>query len=129
MPVTTFTSNRQFLGIATEVTQGTGVAPAATIPFTKFDPEDKPVWLDDKALRGSMAELYGKIQGVIKTDFSLSGPVYGDTLPYLLANIFGENSATGTAGAATTTTGTNSAGSTTLTVTSGAAIANGNILS
>lgn len=129
MPITTYTSNRQFLGIATEVTQGTAVTPAtATIPFTKFDPEDKPVWLDDKALRGSMADLFSKTQGVIKTDFSLSGPVYGDSLPYLLANVFGDNSTAGTAGAATTTTGTNSAGSTTLTVTSGAGIANTNVI-
>ncbi|HEU4967257.1 MAG TPA: hypothetical protein VFT53_07370 [Candidatus Saccharimonadales bacterium] len=129
MPITTFTSSRQFLGIATETIQGTAVTPAtATIPFTKFEPEDKPVWLDDKALRGSMADLFGKQEGVIKTDFSLSGPVYGDTLPYLLANVFGDNSAQGQVGTATTTTGTNSAGSTTLTVTSGTGIATGNIL-
>lgn len=129
MPITTFTSSRQFLGIATEVTQGTAVTPAtATIPIVKFEPEDKPVWLDDKALRGSMAELYNKVQGVIKTDFTMSGPVYGDTLPYLLANVFGDNSTAGAAGTSTTTTGTNSAGSTTLTVTSGTGIANNNIL-
>jgi hypothetical protein len=129
MPVTTFTSVKQYLGIATEATQGTAVTtPTATIPFTKFEPEDKPVWLDDKALRGSMAELYNKVEGVIKTDFLLSGPVYGDSLPYLLANVFGDNSAQGAVGTSTTTTGTNSAGSTSLTVTSGTGIANGNIL-
>jgi hypothetical protein len=125
MTINTFASSRQFLGIATEATQGTAVAPVATIPFEKFEPEDKPVWLDDKALRGSMAELFGKQQGVIKTDFSLSGPVYGDTIGFLFANILGDNSTTGTGTTpTTTTTGALAVGATSIPVTSGTGFTN-----
>lgn len=106
--VQTYASAKQFLGIAKEVTQGTPVAMTATIPIEKFEPEDKPVWLHDKALRGSMVDAYGMQQGVIKTDFSMSGPVFGDTLGWLLGNILGDVAPTGTT---TTPTGTLSAGS------------------
>ena len=92
---TTYASAKQFVGVAKETTQGTPVAMTATIPVEKFDPEDKPVWLDDKALRGSMVEAYGRQQGVIKTDFSMSGPVFGDTLGWLLGNILGDLTTTG----------------------------------
>lgn len=92
---TTYSSAKQFLGIAKETTQGTAVAATAFIPFDKYEPEDKPVWLDDKAMRGSMVELYGKQQGVLKSDFSLSGPFFGDSIGYLLSNILGDLTVTG----------------------------------
>lgn len=95
MPVA-YTSAKQFVGVAKEATQGTAVAMTATIPIEKFEPEDKPVWLDDKALRGSMVEVYGKQQGVIKTDFSMSGPVFVDGLGWLCSNILGDLAVTGT---------------------------------
>ncbi|WP_020658395.1 phage tail tube protein [Amycolatopsis benzoatilytica] len=91
----TFTSYKQFLGVAKETQQGTAVAMTATIPVEKLDFEDKPVFLDDKAMRGSMVESYGKQAGVIKTDFSFSGPVFGDTLGWLLGNILGDLTTTG----------------------------------
>lgn len=93
--VQTYASAKQFLGIAKETTQGTPVAMTATIPIEKMEPEDKPVWLHDKALRGSMVDSYGMQQGVIKTDFSMSGPVFGDTLGWLLGNILGDLTTTG----------------------------------
>lgn len=92
---TTYASAKQFILVAKETSQGTPVAGTATIPVDKFEPEDKPVWLDDKALRGSMVEMYGRQQGVIKTDFSMSGPVFGDTLGWLLGNILGDITTTG----------------------------------
>src|SRR5258706_218546 len=46
----------------------------ATIPVDKFEAEDKPVWLDDDAIRGSMVKTYGRQPGVIKTEFAMSGP-------------------------------------------------------
>ena len=92
---TTFSSFKQFLGVAKETSQGTAVPMTATIPIEKIETEDKPVWLDDKALRGSMVEAYGRQQGVIKTDFSFSGPVFGDTLGYLVGNILGDITTTG----------------------------------
>jgi hypothetical protein len=92
---TTFSSFKQFVGVAKETSQGTPVAMTATIPVEKFEPEDKPVWLDDKALRGSMVEAYGRQQGVIKTDFSMSGPAFPDTLGWLLGNLLGDLTTTG----------------------------------
>ena len=88
--VNTFASAKQFVLVGKETQQGTAVAGTATIPVEKFDPEDKPVWLDDKALRGSMVESYGRQEGVIKTDFSMSGPVFGDTLGWLLGNLLSD---------------------------------------
>lgn len=93
--VATFASAKQFVVVGKEVTQGTAVAGTATIPVEKFEPEDKPVWLDDKAIRGSMVDSYGRQLGVVKTDFSMSGPCFADTLPWLLANIFGDVAYTG----------------------------------
>lgn len=93
--VATYSSVKQFLGVAKETTPGTPVAMTATLPVEKFEVEDKPVWLDDKAWRGSMVEQYGTVQGVIKTDWSASGPVFGDGIGYLLANVLGDLATTG----------------------------------
>lgn len=124
---TTFTTNKQFLGIAKETSQGTAVAPTFTLPVEKFQPEDKPVWLDDKAWRGSMVDFYGRQQGVIKTEFSMSGPAFGDGIGFLLANILGDLTATGTT---TTPTGTLSAGSSVsaTSVSSSVSIPNGTLI-
>lgn len=128
---TTYASAKNFIGIAKEASQGTALAPTATIPVEKFEPEDKPVWLDDKALRGSMVGQYGRQQGVIKTEFSMSGPVFGDTLGYLLANVLGDVSYSGgtNAGSSTTTTGALTAGVTSVVpVTSATGIVPGTVL-
>jgi len=92
---TTFTSAKQFVGVAKETFQGTPLASTFTLLVEKFTPEDKPVWLDDHAMRGSMVDNYGRQQGVIKTDFSMSGPAFGDGLGFLLANILGDLTTTG----------------------------------
>lgn len=129
--VATFASAKQFILIGKEVTQGTAVAGTSTIPVEKFEWEDKPVWLDDKAMRGSMVESYGRQTGVIKTDFSMSGPVFLDTLGFLLANTLGDISYTGgtPTGSPTTTTGALTAGvSTVVPVTSATGIVTGTII-
>lgn len=95
--VTTFAPDKAFLGIAPETTVGTPVAPTFTLPFEKFQPDDKPVQLSDPALRGSMAALYGRYQGVSRTDWTLSGPMYVDTFVHLLQNILGDRTTTGAA--------------------------------
>jgi hypothetical protein len=100
----TYASPRQFIGFAIETVQGTPVAPVQSMPVEKFDPEDKWVWLDDKALRGSMTEPYNRVQGPGQSEFSFSGPCYFDTLPYLLSNILGDVSYSGAyTGSGTTT--------------------------
>jgi hypothetical protein len=112
----TFATARQFVGIALEATPGTPIAMSNTVIVEKFDWEDKPKWLDDKGWRGSMTTLAGRQQGVLINDFSMSGQVFGDVLPFQLANIFGDLVGTGTTTTPTTTlsAGT-SAGATTLT--------------
>lgn len=101
---TTYASARQVIGVAVETTQGTAVTPAATIPVEKFDPYDQSTWLDDKALRGSMVEIYDRVQGVRHSEFDLAGPVYLDTLGYWLSNILGDTVYSGTyTGSGTTT--------------------------
>lgn len=92
---TTWPSDKQFIGVAKEVTPGTPVAMTATLPVEKFDPEDKPIWLIDKANRGSMVEEYGVIQGVKHSEFSMNGPAFLDGLGYLLNNILGDLTTTG----------------------------------
>lgn len=92
---TTFASDRQFLGIAPETTEGTAVAPTATFVIDKFQPEDKPVWLKDQGWRGHLGDISGMPQGVIKADFTMSGPAFADTLPHLLVNILGDRTTTG----------------------------------
>lgn len=127
----TFASAKQFLGIAAETTPGTAVAMTTTIPVEKFDPADTPTWLNDSSWTGSMVGTRNKQQGVIKTDFSISGEVFGDTLGWLLRNILGDVTYTGgtNAGASTTTTGALTAGTTTvIPVTSATGITVGTVL-
>ena len=92
---TTFSSARQFIGLAKEATQGTAVTPTVTVPVEKFDPQDQDTWLDDQALRGSMVETYGRIAGVTKIEWSLSGPFFPDTFGFFASNIMGEVATTG----------------------------------
>jgi hypothetical protein len=90
-----FPGSRRWLGVAKEVTPGTAVAPILTIPVEKFDPSDDVTALDDQALRGSMAALYGQQQGPIMSSWDMSGPMFGDGLGHLLFNVFGELATTG----------------------------------
>lgn len=92
---TVYPSAKQFVGLAKETTPGTAVAPTFTFLVEKFEAEDKPTWLVDKSLRGSMADEYGAQQGVTIAEWSASGPWYGDACGYLLANILGEVATTG----------------------------------
>jgi len=129
----TFASAKQFVGVAKEpiTAQGTAVAPTYTMPMESFKPSDKPVWLDDKAWRGSMGDDYGRQQGVIKTDWSASGACFGDTLGFFLANILGDDAYSGgtPSGSPTTTTGALTAGSSTVVpVTSATGITPGVVL-
>lgn len=115
----TYASAKQFVGLGRESMQGTPVNPAVTVPVDKFEPEDKPTWLDDKALRGSMVETYNRVQGPLHSEFDMSGPVFFDTLGYLLNNILGDDVESGTyTGSGTTTLagGGSAAGATSITL-------------
>ena len=93
---TTFPSVKRFVGFAKETTPGTPVAPVAYMPVTKFDWNDKPTWLDDKGLRGVMADdSFNVIQGVQLGEIDFEGPVFADELGYLIGNIMGADDTTG----------------------------------
>jgi hypothetical protein len=101
---TTYASPLQHVGVAREVTQGTAVTPTVTVPVDKFDPSDQPVWIDDKALRGAMTEPFNRVQGVKHSEVDFGGPAFFDTIPYFLANVFGDVVYSGTyTGSGTTT--------------------------
>lgn len=94
-PPITFASAQQYVGIAKEAVSQTPVMPTTTFPVTKFDVEDVTAWHDDKSLRGTMGEQSDLIQGTGHATFDLAGPVYGDMIGYLLANIFADVTVTG----------------------------------
>jgi hypothetical protein len=112
----TYSSARQFVGIAKETTQGTAVTPTVTIPVDKFEPEDKPTWIDDKALRGSMTDVINRVQGPLHSELSFSGPLFFDWAGYLLNNILGDlvESGTYTGSGTTTLSSSSTAGATTI---------------
>lgn len=122
MPFTTFVAPevKQFVGTAREAVSGTALQPTVSIPADKYDPAETPTFLDDKSLRGDMATQHGMILGVELSTLGISGNVYMDTIGYLLHNILGDYTATGTVGGTTWTATTGVAlGATSITVTTG----------
>jgi hypothetical protein len=126
-----FPSERRSLGVAVEAVAGTGVLPANTVPVADFNPEDKVTGLLDESLRSAMAGVYGYTQGPYVADLAIpSSIVYGDMIGFLLYNILGDLTETGTEVGTDTTTinhgGGYPAGTTgVITVTSGTAFSAG----
>lgn len=110
MTINVFPSGKQTVGIAVEAVPGTPVTPSAWMPLTKFEWNDKPSWLKDMALRGSMGnDAYALVQGVLIGELDMEGPVYCDTIGFPLGNLLGDLTTTATA---TTPTGVLSGSST-----------------
>jgi hypothetical protein len=86
-----------WLGLARELTVGTIVSPVITHPLnqSEFEPEDTPKFLDDKAIRGSMTDLFYKTLGVESATFSFGGPNFLDSHGYFFDNVFGDLSTIG----------------------------------
>lgn len=82
-----------YLGIAKETTRGTGVAPSAFIPLKTIDPYDKVEYYPVEVLQGSMAQIYGEVQGYKWTEFEVAGPVFADTYAWIPAGILGDMTA------------------------------------
>lgn len=123
---TAFPSSKQWFGVGKEATPGTAVLPTNTIPIAKGEPDDKPAFVTDTALRGSMATDYNEIKVSQIADFSLNGPVFLDTIGHLLLNAMGDYVATGSTPTNSTTLSAQvNAGATSATVVSGTGYAIG----
>lgn len=110
-----------WLGVARELTVGTTVNPVITHPLDQnnFEPEDVPRFLDDKAIRGSMTDLFYKTLGVESATFSFGGPNFLDSHGYFMDNVFGDLSTIGsTPTNPATTSGALSVGATSMTLAS-----------
>jgi hypothetical protein len=108
-----------WLGIARELTVGTPLAPVITHPLDvgSFEPEDTPKFLDDKAIRGSMTDLFYKTLGVENATFSFGGPNFLDSHGYFFDNVFGDLSTVGSSLAnPATTSGALAVGATNMTL-------------
>ncbi|MFI1535580.1 hypothetical protein [Streptomyces anandii] len=126
---TTYAPAKQFVGIATETSQGTPVAMTATMLLDQFKPKDQPKWLEDKAWRGAMAtDAFAQIQGVQTADLDMGGPVFLDGLGYILRNIMGDLAVTGTSTGSGGTTLASSAAAGATTISCAATIPNGTIV-
>ena len=92
-----YPSVETWAGIARELNAGTPLAPVVTHPMnqSEFSPEDMPKFLDDKAIRGSMTDLFYKTLGVESAQFSFGGPNFLDTHGYFFDNVFGDLSTVG----------------------------------
>jgi hypothetical protein len=69
-----------------------------------YSPQDMPKFLDDKAIRGSMTDLFYKTLGVESAQFSFGGPNFLDSHGYFFDNVFGDLSTTGSSLANPSTT-------------------------
>jgi hypothetical protein len=122
VPSTIFPVEERFVNVIRETTPGTIPAgTGTTFPVEKFEPEDKPMWLPDNSLRGSMSEgYYDLLQGPVIADTSVGGPVYVDMIGHPLYSILGDYTQSApTTTPATTLTAPAAPGATTLTVASG----------
>lgn len=89
---------RSYLGIAKEVTKGTPVAPTDFIPVasSKMKPADiiGELTASDMA-QGSLVKDYAYVQGRSNSTYDFGGPVYPDTIGYVLGGILGSVSTSG----------------------------------
>lgn len=97
---------------------GTAVSPSYAFPMVTFTPVDKITYLQDTAWRNAMAGFYNLIQGVTISDLSLAGPVFGDGVGYMFANILGDyyQSVSGTTSTTTSLSSGSTIGTTSLSV-------------
>jgi hypothetical protein len=109
----TFLSRLAFLGGAKETVNGTPVAPAFTIPFSKAQYDTIFVPIRDETVRANDVVLQGLYQGPADGTFDIETHFYPDLAGFFLRMIGPD---TVTNGQTTTTTGGgNTAGSTSLT--------------
>jgi hypothetical protein len=121
VPSTIFPTEERFVNVIREAVPGTVPGTTGTtFPVVNFEPEDKPIWLPDSSLRGSMAEMYDFLQGPLIADTTVGGPVYVDMVGHSVYNILGDYTQFApSATPSTTLTAPVIPGATTLTVAAG----------
>ena len=89
------------IGIATEVTRGTPVAPEFWLPISgpKYKPDRQ--YLPDAGLRGSMVTLYDEVPGLRYDSHAWDAHPYLDSLPVFLRALLGSKDTKTTAPAST----------------------------
>lgn len=123
LATTVFPGVKEYGVISRELTPGAGInSGTLVLPTTlqgdKYTPDEKPVFLDDKSLVGSMTDQGNVIAGTAQSEWDFGGPVFLDQIPHVLYNLMGDYTTTGAAGSGSTTlTAPVAAGATTATVT------------
>lgn len=95
-----YPTSAQFSGVAKEATASPGTPVAMTNPLLtdNFVWVDTPIWLPDKAYRGVMGnDSFNEIEGVYTCAVTAGGPVFADTIGFVLGNILGDVTTTATA--------------------------------
>lgn len=87
----------QFGGIAKDLGDGSPVAMVDNLLTNQLMFTDTPVWLTDNSNIGGMDATGSTVQGKLYCAVNGGGNVFTDTFPYLLANILGDVTTTGTA--------------------------------
>src|SRR5258708_9059789 len=80
-----------FLGVAKETVKGNGVTPSNYIPLKTIDPLDKVEYFPVEVLQGAMTDLYGEVQGYKYTEFGVAGPVFADSVGWMLGGVLGDS--------------------------------------
>src|SRR5579864_7002326 len=86
-----------FVGIAKETVEGTFVASTAFIGCKKIDLHHPIDYARVEALRGSMVKEYGVVPTFKWGGIDLGGPVFADTIGWILAGILADLTNTGSA--------------------------------
>jgi hypothetical protein len=105
----TYASELTQVGLGLELASAVGVAVPPTVQLVidkAPDSADNINPIEDKGMRGTMAEVWDIVQGTVHATVSLSGPVMCDTFPWLLANFYGDTVYQGTTTTPTTTLST-----------------------
>lgn len=105
----TYASELTQVGLGLELASavGTAVPPTVQLVIDKApDSSDEFTSIEDKGMRGTMAEVWDIVQGTGHATIGVSGPVMCDTFPWLLANFYGDTVYQGTTAAPTTTLST-----------------------
>jgi hypothetical protein len=105
-PTTTYSPDLSFWQIGREkAAPATAATTFFTMPTAAYAPDDKPQWLQDKALRNSFVKTYDLNQGPIWAEHSVpQSPLFGDTIGMPIYGLFGDYVTTGTATTPTWTT-------------------------